>query len=172
MARPARGRNTHHNEADPSDRPQRRRYRGPIEEQEPEGRRHRRYSEQLLRTYTRQYERRRQYQSEEEEYFERMGVPLKNRKNSMEHWHCPFFRFCWDEGMSRLPTKENCPECGQQQQQDTNRASVFRRLGSQHDESSRPATRDESDSEDDKYHRPRWCPDGLSRTQKHKVQRV
>ena len=97
---------------------------------------------------------------------------MKNKKNSREHWHRPFFRFRWDEGMSRLPMKENCPECGQQQEQDTNRASVFRRLGLQHGGSSRPAARDESDSEDDKYHRPRWCPDGLSRTQKRKVQRV
>ena len=74
---------------------------------------HRRYSEQLLRTYTRQYERRRQYQSEEEkEYFEMMGVPLKKKENTREHWHYPFFRFCWDEGMSRLPMKENCPNAG------------------------------------------------------------
>jgi hypothetical protein len=27
------------------------------------------------------------------------------------HWSCEFFRFCWNEGM-RLPSIEDCPECG------------------------------------------------------------
>jgi hypothetical protein len=26
------------------------------------------------------------------------------------HWRCPFFKYCWEEGM-KLPTVENCPEC-------------------------------------------------------------
>ncbi|KAK1681378.1 hypothetical protein QYE76_042226 [Lolium multiflorum] len=30
----------------------------------------------------------------------------------------------------------------------------------------------EDDDEEDKYHRPRWCPDGLSRSQKRRVQRL
>jgi hypothetical protein len=29
-----------------------------------------------------------------------------------KHWDCPFFKYCWDAGMSRLPTVDNCPECG------------------------------------------------------------
>jgi hypothetical protein len=26
------------------------------------------------------------------------------------HWRCPFFKYCWQEGI-KLPTAENCPEC-------------------------------------------------------------
>ena len=29
---------------------------------------------------------------------------------------------------------------------------------------------DDPELEEDKYHRPRWCPDGLSRSQKRRVQ--
>jgi hypothetical protein len=28
------------------------------------------------------------------------------------------------------------------------------------------------EGEEDKYHRPHWCPDGLSHSQKHKVQQL
>jgi hypothetical protein len=28
------------------------------------------------------------------------------------------------------------------------------------------------ENEEDKYHRPRWCPDGLNRSQKRRVQRL
>jgi len=31
---------------------------------------------------------------------------------------------------------------------------------------------DDIEPEEDKYHQPRWCPDGLSRSQKHRVQRL
>jgi hypothetical protein len=27
-----------------------------------------------------------------------------------DHWNCPFFIHCWEEGI-KLPTVENCPEC-------------------------------------------------------------
>ena len=27
-----------------------------------------------------------------------------------DHWRCPFFIHCWEEGI-KLPTVENCPEC-------------------------------------------------------------
>ena len=26
------------------------------------------------------------------------------------HWECPFFVYCWDQGM-RLPSVDNCPRC-------------------------------------------------------------
>ena len=26
------------------------------------------------------------------------------------HWKCPFFVYCWEEGLT-LPTVDNCPEC-------------------------------------------------------------
>ena len=92
------------------------------------------------------------------------------------HWDCPFFKHCWNSG-SRLPTIDNCPECGQQEK-DTGVTSVFKRLGplpSQNGraESSRVEDFEESeDEEEDRYHRPRWCPDGLSHSQKRRVQRL
>ncbi|KAK1668450.1 hypothetical protein QYE76_056609 [Lolium multiflorum] len=79
--------------------------------------------------------------------------------------------------MSRLPTIDNCPEC-RQQRKGTNEVSVFRRLGplppqNRRDESSRDEDFEESeDEEEDRYHRPRWCPDGLSHSQKRRVQRL
>src|SRR6185312_15707589 len=74
--------------------------------------------------------------------------------------------------MSRLPTIDDCLECrprGRQQ----NETSVFQRLGprTHHDDRVRRPSRDDlKPEEEDKYHRPRWCPDGLSRSQKRRVQ--
>ena len=42
-----------------------------------------------------------------------------------------------------------------------------------HDDHVRRPSRDDLElEEEDKYHRPRWCPDGLSRSQKHRGQRL
>ena len=30
-----------------------------------------------------------------------------------EHWRCPFFVYCWEEGLT-LPSADNCPECNGQ----------------------------------------------------------
>jgi hypothetical protein len=38
------------------------------------------------------------------------------------------------------------------------------------DKQARPSRKENVEEEEDKYHRPRWCPDGLSRSQKHRVQ--
>jgi hypothetical protein len=78
--------------------------------------------------------------------------------------------------MSRLPTIENCPEC-RPQRKGTNEVSVFKRLGplppqDKRAESSQDEDFEESDEEEDRYHRPRWCPDGLSHSQKRRVQRL
>ena len=81
--------------------------------------------------------------------------------------------------MSRLPTIGNCPEC-KQKKKDAANVSVFKRLGplpprNKHAESARVEDLEEledDDEEEDKYHRPRWCPDGLSRSQKRRVQRL
>src|SRR3954467_6619418 len=80
--------------------------------------------------------------------------------------------------MSRLPTVDDCPECGQQKE-DTGPVSVFKRLGplppqNRQEESSRPKDLKEpkGEKEEDRYHRPRWCPDGLRHTQKRRVQRL
>ena len=79
--------------------------------------------------------------------------------------------------MSRLPTIGNYPGCGPQEG-NAGGVSVFQRLGpvpSQNRlaESSRGKDLENSeDGEEDRYHRPRWCPDGLSHSQKRRVQRL
>ena len=40
-----------------------------------------------------------QHQLEEERY---------EREQAKLHWNCPFFRYCWNEGL-KLPTKHDCP---------------------------------------------------------------
>ncbi|KAK1686926.1 hypothetical protein QYE76_047774 [Lolium multiflorum] len=69
-------------------------------------------------------------------------------------------------------------EC-KQKEKGTAKVSVFERLGplplwSKHTESVQMGDHEEleDDDEEDKYHRPRWCPDGLSRSQKRRVQRL
>src|SRR4051812_7137148 len=60
----------------------------------------------------------------------------------------------------------------------TSEVSVFKRLGpllprNRRAESSRMEDFEESeDGEEDRYHRPRWCPNGLSHSQKRRVQRL
>ena len=76
--------------------------------------------------------------------------------------------------MSRLPTIDDCLECrprGRQQDE----TSVFQRLGprTRHDDRVRqPSRGDSKPEEEDRYHRPWWCPDGLNRSQKRRVQRL
>ena len=76
--------------------------------------------------------------------------------------------------MSRLPTIDDCLECrprGRHQDE----TSVFRRLGPrtrQDNHVRRPSRGDSEPEEEDRYHRPRWCPDGLNRSQKRRVQRL
>ena len=117
---------------------------------------------------------RRRYESEEDEYEHCTGRTLGRRQAIRDHWHCLFFRYCWNSSMSRLPTIDDCLECrprGHQQDE----TSVFRRLGprTRHDDRVRRPSRDDLDpEEEDKYHRPRWCPDGLSRSQKGRVQHL
>ena len=76
--------------------------------------------------------------------------------------------------MSRLPTIDDCLECRPRTRQSGD-ASVFRRLGPKvrHNEHvERSARGDSEPEEEDRYHRPRWCPDGLNRSQKRRVQRL
>ena len=52
---------------------------------------------------------------------------------------------------------------------------MFQRLGPKADREgrdARPPREDPEPEEEDKYHHPRWCPDGLSRSQKRRVQRL
>ena len=50
--------------------------------------------------YEYQYKLRCRYKSEEEEYEHRTGRTLGRRQAIHNHWHCPFFRYCWNSGMS------------------------------------------------------------------------
>jgi hypothetical protein len=76
--------------------------------------------------------------------------------------------------MKRLPTLEDCPECNFQRQ-DTRSTSVFRRLGLErprHEQVETSRAGGNFEDEEDRYHRPRWCPDGLNRSQKRRIQRL
>ncbi|PUZ44267.1 hypothetical protein GQ55_8G076300 [Panicum hallii var. hallii] len=146
-------RQTKNKEADPSDRPQKEEKGHVTEEQ---------YQQHLRR------------ESEVEEYERRTGKCLKKHEDARDHWHCPFFRYCWDSGMSRLPTTRDCPECGPRRP-DAEGISVFQHLGrvpTQQVQVQSPQRKMDFDEEEDRYHRPRWCPDGLNRSQKCRVQRV
>jgi hypothetical protein len=81
-------------------------------------------STHLLKKYEYQHRQRHQYESEDEEYEHRNGKSLKKREDSHDHWHCPFFKHCWNSGMSQLPTINNCPEC-RPRKHDPRKVSVF-----------------------------------------------
>jgi hypothetical protein len=89
-------------EADPSDRPQKEKKEYIIERQVRYVRNQRPTSSDLLKKYEYQYQQRLQRESEEKEYERRTGKCLRKHKDARDHWHCPFFRYCWDSGMSRL----------------------------------------------------------------------
>jgi hypothetical protein len=97
-------RRTKNEEADPCDRPQKGEKGYITEEQIRHVRNQRPVSSDLLKKYEYQYQQRLQCESEEEEYEHRTGKSLKKREDTRDHWHCPFFKYCWDSGMSRLPT--------------------------------------------------------------------
>jgi hypothetical protein len=130
-------------------------------------------SAHLHKKYEYQYRQHRQYESEDEEYEHRTGKSLKRREDSRDHWHCPFFMYCLNSGMSRLPTINNCLECGPRKH-DARGVSVFQRIGPMppQGKQARPSREENFEEKEDKYHRPRWCPDGLSRSQKRRVQRL
>jgi hypothetical protein len=76
--------------------------------------------------------------------------------------------------MKRLPTLEDCPECNSQKQ-DTRSALIFQRLGPgqpRREQDKSTHTAGNSEDEEDKYHRPRCCSDGLNQSQKRRVQRL
>jgi hypothetical protein len=73
--------------------------------------------------------------------------------------------------MSRLPTVNNCPECASRKH-DPRKVSVFQRIGPMppQDKWAKPSREENFEGGEDKYHQLRWCPDGLSRSKKHRVQ--
>jgi hypothetical protein len=106
------------------------------------------------------------------EYEHCTGKSLKRHEDSHDHRHCPFFKYYWNSSMSRLPTVNNCPEC-RPRKHDPRNVSVFQRIGPMPPQDKRAKlSREENFEGEDKYHRPRWCPDGLSRSQKCRVQRL
>ncbi|KAK1663787.1 hypothetical protein QYE76_051946 [Lolium multiflorum] len=132
-------------EADPRDRPQHDDRRYLTEEEVISVRYQRPLSAHLLNKYEQQYDRRRRYDVDDDRY---RRSDADNRK---------YRRY---EG----------------EEKGTNEVSVFKRLGplppqNKRAESSQDEDLEESE-EEDRYHRPRWCPDGLSHSQKRRVQRL
>ncbi|PVH63658.1 hypothetical protein PAHAL_2G078700 [Panicum hallii] len=157
-------------EADPSNRPQKEKKEYVTERQIRYVRNQRPTSSDLLRKYEYQYQQRLHRESEEEEYERRTGKCLRKHEDARDHWHCPFFRYCWDSGMSRLPTIKDCPECGPSRPEA--RDSIFQRMGPAPIRQAWVRSPRKEDEEEDRYHHPRWCPDGLNRSQKRRVQRL
>jgi rubrerythrin len=159
--------------ASPHGRPQKGEKKYITEEQVRHVRYQRPLSAHLLKKYEYQYRQRHQYVSEDEEYEHRTRKNLKKREDSSDHWHCPFFKHCWNSGMSRLPTINNCPECGPRKH-DPRKVSVFQHIGPMppQDKRAKPSREENFEGGEDKYHQPRWCPHGLSRSQKRRVQRL
>jgi hypothetical protein len=75
--------------------------------------------------------------------------------------------------MSQLPTTNICPECGPRRH-DAKGVSVFQRLEPipPQDKQAKSSRGENFKEEEDKYHRPRWCLDGLSHSQKRRVQQL
>jgi hypothetical protein len=130
-------------------------------------------STHLLKKYEYQYHQHPLYESEDEEYEHRAGKSLKRRKDTRDHWHCPFFKYCWNFGMSQLPTIDNCSECSPRKH-DAKVFSVFQHLGPMlpQDKQAKSSRGENFEEEEDKYHWPHWCPDGHSHSQKCRVQRL
>jgi hypothetical protein len=105
-------RRTKNEEADPCDRPQKGEKGYITEEQIRRVRNQGPASSDLLKKHEYKYQQRLQHESKEEEYERRTRKSLKKREDTHDHWHWPFFKYCWDSGMSRLPTTKDCLECG------------------------------------------------------------
>jgi hypothetical protein len=141
-----------------------------------------RYQRQKYEEEKRRYEKE-MYRKEQEEYM---------REQERAHWGCAFFRHCWNEGL-KLPTRNNCSECSDRYikyRQDTaNRRSIHERIGRVHPSddrrlkinkiddqlSKRYADHRWVDHEEEEYHgyvwqKGQWCPPGLRRSQKRRVQ--
>jgi hypothetical protein len=153
----------------------------------------------LLNKWQRQQEKERyqkhKYEEEKRRYEEEMHRKEQEecaREQERAHWGCAFFRHCWNEGL-KLPTLNNCPECSDkyiEYRQDTaNRRSVHERIGRMHPSDGRrikineindqPKKRyadhrwvDHEEEEDREYvwQKGQWCPPGLRRSQKRRVQ--
>jgi hypothetical protein len=116
------------------------------------------------------------------------------REQECAHWGCAFFRHCWNEGL-KLPTQNNCPECSNRyteyRKDIANHRSVYERIGRVHPSDGRRLKInkivdqlrkrhadhrwvDRGEEEDREYvwQKGQWCPPGLRRSQKGRVQRL
>jgi hypothetical protein len=100
MAGPAPRRYARKEKADPCDRLQKGEKEYITKEQVRHVRNQRPASAHLLKKYEYQYRQCLQYELEGEEYKHHTGKSLKKREDTRDHWHCPFFKFCQDSGMS------------------------------------------------------------------------
>jgi hypothetical protein len=155
----------------------------------------------LLNKWQRQQEKERyqkhKYEEEKRRYEEEMCRKVQEeymREQERAHWGCSFFRHCWNEGL-KLPMQNNCPECSDKyteyRQDIANRRSVHERIGRMHPSDGRhlkinriddqPRKRhadhrwvDHEEEEDHEYvwQKGQWCPPGLRRSQKRRVQRL
>jgi hypothetical protein len=126
-----------------------------------------------------------------EEEARRRDLEQYTREQERAHWGCAFFRHCWNEGL-KLPTLRNCPECSNRyfeyRQETANRRSVHERIGRIHPNDDRrqkivevidhPRKRQAdqrwADQEEEEYiwQEGQWCPPGLRKSQKRRVQRL
>jgi hypothetical protein len=108
------------------------------------------------------------------------------REQERAHWGCAFFRHCWNEGL-KIPMLNNCPECSDKYT--VNRRSVHERIGRIHPSDGQRIKINEVDDHPRKryadhkwvdheehereyvWHEGQWCPPGLRRSQKRRVQR-
>jgi hypothetical protein len=153
----------------------------------------------LLNKWQRQLEkehyRKRKHEEERrrvEEEAHRRDLEQYTHEQERAHWGCAFFRHCWNEGL-KLPTLRNCPECSHRyleyMQETANRRSVHERIGRIHPSDDRrqkigiidhPRKRqadlrwaDQEEHEDEYiWQKGQWCPPGLRKSQKRRVQRL
>jgi hypothetical protein len=137
------------------------------------------------------------YEEEKRRYEEEMHRKEQEkyaREQERAHWGCAFFKHYWNEGL-KLPTLNNCPECSDrytEYRQDTaNRRSVHERIGRINPSDGQRLKINELDDqlgkryadhrwvdheeeEDREYvlQKGQWCPPGLRKSQKRRVQRL
>ena len=98
------------------------------------------------------------------------------------HWDCPFFRYCWNEKL-RLPSANDCPECSGQYSECRKAQfpwpSVHNQSQAQGPACHRLMIKDDAKKIDDpsscdqvNKSEAQWCPPGLTKTQKRRMQRL
>jgi hypothetical protein len=128
-----------------------------------------------------------------EEEARRKELEKYTREQERAHWGCAFFRHCWNEGL-KLPTLRNCPECSDRyseyRQETVNRRSVHERIERMHPNDDqrlkinevidhprkRQADQRWADQKEEEreyiWQQGQWCPPGLRKSQKRRVQRL